>query len=352
MTTPRYVPILAVERGQLSGLAATTDAVKAELTPLFDVLPLDLRVGDDVRDRAARALTGRIKAIQEAWGGGPPRDAYLDCRTGRGDERLTDGRVHLAYLLDEARERGLSLIPVTGLRRPLSYQLAVADAASDDGRGACLRVELADLRDPSVIESRVETFLAAVWLPPESIDLVIDLDEIGHAHQTLLEVTARAVLAPLARLAPWRSVTVAGSAASVHAPERTVARTEWLLWRALVGSSPLGRQLRFGDYGPRWHATRADEAPSPADRARDGHWFHYTHDTEWLVLDSRSRDDDGDVPTLGDIERQPEFLGVSHCAGDAKLVACPPGTCSDPAVWHAAATTHHLTTVVEQLAHV
>jgi hypothetical protein len=263
MMRPAYVPILPVESSQLAGLAATSEAVKASLTPLFDVLTLGPELADG-GGGPARALTRRLDAIAAAWG---DRRAYLDCRTGRGDERLIDGRVHLAHLFDEERERKLKLVPVTGLQRPMPYQLAVADAASDRDRGACLRLELADLRDPAHIDVAVQSFLVSHRFSPELLDLLVDLGEIGQTRPALLEVTARAVLAPLWRLAPWRSVTLAASAPPplVEGPSVTAARTEWMLWRMIAESSPLGHRLRFGDHAA-YVPERADWAAAATTR--------------------------------------------------------------------------------------
>jgi hypothetical protein len=260
-----YVPILAVEPGQLAGLAATSDAVKAALTPLFDVLSLGPQFADG-GGGVAMALTRQLDAIVAAWG---DRRAYLDCRIGRGDERLADGRVHLAHLFDLARDRRLRLVPVTGLQRPMPYQLAVADAASDPDRGACLRLELADFREPWRVDAGVQEFLEAHRLSPEMLDLLVDLGDIGQTGLALLEVTAWAVLGPLIRLAPWRSVTLA-TAAPTPALEghATASRTELMLWRMVAESSPLGHKLRFGDH--------AAGAPDLADRAAAATTRHLT----------------------------------------------------------------------------
>lgn len=327
-----YVPILGAEHEHLAGLAATSELVKGSLTPLFDV-PAPADRDDD----AELLLETWVEAIEHAWG--RDRVAYLDCNGARGSDRLADGRVHLAYVLDAGRERGLPIVPVTGLRRSSAYQLAVADAAHDDGRGACLRLQLPDFQSPETVTARVEQFLETLLLAPERIDVVVDLDEIGPVAHALLEVTVRAVLVPLARLAPWRSLTLAGAAGLGHAggngAARTVARTEWLLWRALatepVALGTSGARLRFGDYG------RA--AARGADR-----WLHYTHDAEWLVLDP------ADGPAVRALPRRPEFHGAAHCAGDACFAHLAAGQRPDPTVWRAAATTHHLTTVVEQIA--
>src|SRR5689334_18987840 len=172
---PIYVPILPVEPSQLAGLAATSEEVKASLTPLFDVVSFGPELADG-GGGVERALSRQLDAIASAWG---DRRAYLDCRTGRGDERLPDGRVHLAHLFDDEQARGLRLVPVTGLQRPTAYQLAVAAAASERERGACLRLELADLGDRWRIDTCVHSFLAAQRLAPEMLDLLVDIGEIG-----------------------------------------------------------------------------------------------------------------------------------------------------------------------------
>jgi hypothetical protein len=376
-----YVPILAAERSQLAGLAATTDAVKDHLTPLFAVPPLHRVPGDpgtspDRTTEPPRApdahLARVVDAVAAAFG---RRRAYLDCEA-VDHRRVADGRLAAAVLLDEARLRDLALVPVTGLRRSAAHQLAVADAASMDGRGACLRLQLPDFADLERLPDRVHALVDQLGVTPEEVDVLVDLGRVAAAEEPrVLTVAARAVLAPLRRAARWRTLAVAagggrppraaGSANGVNgakganggprpaADVERVPRTEWLLWRTLAADAPA---LGFGDYaGP---GAGGDDAGGPAaDRRND--WLGYARDAEWLVVraaepaDAPARDDP--APPLAALARRPEFYGAAHCAGDARLAdgaARAAGGAADArlAEWRAAAVTHHLTVTVEGIA--
>ncbi|GJG86292.1 hypothetical protein tb265_14730 [Gemmatimonadetes bacterium T265] len=390
-----YVPILVTDAGRLGGLAAAPDAAKARLTPLLDVTP--------PRGRPLEVhLDALVEAIAGAFGARPALVDARDAGSERGDDcaRTADGRVHLAYLLDAARARGLALVPVTGLRRPDAYQLAVADAAQIDRRGVALRLQRPDFRDPATLHARARAVLDVLTIEPEAVDLVLDFGGVTAGHLAAYEATARAVLAALTCDVAWRSVTIAAATqllALGRGPERgprAVPRTDWLLWRALTAGAdavpPLAAYaragaLRFGDYGPLLYGPY----PVRADRAAE--WVGYAHGAEWIVSDvvgdahradgprheARSRDGARhDVAVRadgcwGDARRPARGRRASSAAAHAEVIGGaavwpepPPdawptsnGAASDlrrsaaeRATWRAAAVTHHLTVAVEQLA--
>jgi hypothetical protein len=367
-----YVPILAAERSRLAGLAATTDAVKNRLTPLFDVAALAPAAGNALPEPGGadleRALAEVVDAVAAAFG---RRRAYLDCEAV--DQRwVDDGRLVAAWLLDEARTRGLALVPVTGLRRSDAHQLAASDAASVDGRGVCLRLQLPDFADLDTLPERVHALVDALGVVPDQVDLLVDLGRVAAAESPVLAVAARAVLSPLRRAARWRNVALAAAGcAQPRAPRRAggarraaevdrVPRTEWLLWRALAADAPA---LGFGDYaGLGGEGSSAPRPTSPADAC--GEWLGYARDAEWLVVradaaaDAAVRDCADAPPPLAALATRPEFYGVAHCAGDAGLVAVRDADARTPAssrdatlvAWRAAAVTHHLTVTVEGIA--
>jgi hypothetical protein len=194
-----------------------------------------------------------VDAVAAAFG---PRRAYLDAGS-IDHRRVDDGRATAAWLFDGARARGLAIVPVTGLRRSAAYQLAVAEAASVDDRGVCLRLELPDLADLDDLPERVHTLVDLLGVPPEQVDLLVDLGHVAAAESRVLIVAARGVLSPLRRAAGWRSVALAATACTLNgtpaaagparsgAPTDHPARTEWLLWRTLAADAPA---LGFGDY--------------------------------------------------------------------------------------------------------
>ncbi len=357
-----YVPILAAERSRLAGLAATTDVVKDRLTPLFDVPALDAMTGTATPTPAnadlERGLAEVLDAVAVAFG---RRRAYLDCEA-VDHCRMDDGRLVAAWLLDEARPRALTFVPVTGLRRSEAHQLAVGDAASVDRRGVCLRLQLPDFADLDALPERVHALVDALGVAPEQVDLLVDLGRVAADESQVLAVAARAVLSPLRRAARWRTVALAAAGGvqprpAVKAAIERVPRTEWLLWRTLAADAPT---LGFGDYaGLGGGDGRAVRPATPS--ATDGEWLGYARDAEWLVL--RAPADAADAPAdapppLAALPARPEFSGVTHCAGDAGLVAVRDADARAPAAsrdatlvaWRAAAVTHHLTVTVEGIA--
>lgn len=377
-----YLPILVADRSRLDGLAAATDEVKARLTPLFEV-PAHECGARDAPSRAAleARLVALLDGIAAAFG---ERRALLDATAG-GAHRAADGRVYAAWLLDAARARGLSLVPVTGLCRSAAHQLAVADAASTDGRGACIRLQLPDFANIDTLPGRVHALADVLAVGPERLDLIVDFGAVGVEQLPVLTVAARAVLSPLRRAARWRSLTLAASQplprpAAAGAPA-AVPRTEWLLWSTLVGESARPGEpgdpsaLRFGDYaGPGDRLPAADDGRTAAGSPADG-WLGYARETEWIVVQTGDAagdpvwtaergpggEADGDATAaLVTLPDRPEFYGPLHCAGDARLAAGaadeyarvavrPAASLATLASWRSAAVTHHLTVTVEQL---
>ena len=412
-----YVPILATDPSRLEGLAATPDVVKHRLTPLLEITPPPRNGSRHAAPHVASLplphhavshapleahLDGIVGAIADAFGARPAFVDACDAGSERGDDcaRTTGGRIHLAYLLDEARVHGLTLIPVTGLRRPDAYQLAVADAASVDRRGVALRLQRPDFRDPDALDVRVLAVLDALEAASSDADLVIDFGGVTSGHLAAHTATARRVLTVLTRDLAWRSVTIAAATqllADGRGPTRgprAVPRTDWLLWRSLttgVGAVPALDQyaragaLRFGDYGPLLYG------PHPVRPGSAAEWVGYAHGAEWLVRDvvgegargagasggvagadvSRPDGPRADAP-WNDAPRRRSMRVVRESAvarvdatdaapwpddrrNDMRADPLDPSTdprrgAAERATWRAAAVTHHLTVAVEQLA--
>jgi hypothetical protein len=253
-----YVPILSARAGRLAGLAACSEVVKGRITPLFDVPRAAGPRPDDAGAAAAaleQHLAATVGAVAAAFG---PRRAYLDGADLDG-VRVADGRAAAAWLHDEARTRGLPLVPVTGVRRSDPYQLAVAEAAGVDAGGACVRLQMPDLADLDALPERVHALADALGLAPESLDLFVDLGRTTAAESRMLVVAARGVLSTLRRAARWRSLSLAAAVEPPRGAPRpddsflsgplAPAHDAWMLWRTVAADDPAS--LGFGDYvGP------------------------------------------------------------------------------------------------------
>lgn len=329
-----YVPILALVRSQLDGLAAAADAVKDALTPLFDVvLPECPRRGAPARrrvDQPETYLGALLDAVAGAFG---RRPAFLDCPAGE-CHRTPDGRLYTAWLFDAARLRGLTLVPVTGLRRPAAHQLAVADATSADRRGVCVRLELPDFADLDALADRVHALVDRLGVAPDQVDVLVDFGRAA-VDESLAVIAARGVLLPLQRVARWRSVTVATGGCGDGA------------------TATGGRALRYGDYG----GMREDPRTDPC-----GEW---RADPRGAASDTAPRAGGPNATCAGQTDEPPAYARATgwratsrRYAGDARLVTAPLGdarpterrAAGGRVASRAAAVTHHLTVTVEQLA--
>jgi hypothetical protein len=251
--------------------------------------------------------------------------------------RVDDGRATAAWLFDGARARGLAIVPVTGLRRSAAYQLAVAEAASVDDRGVCLRLELPDLADLDDLPERVHTLVDLLGVPPEQVDLLVDLGHVAAAESRVLIVAARGVLSPLRRAAGWRSVALAATACTLNGtpaaagPARSGAPTDH---PAAHRVAPLAHARR------RRSRARLRRLRGPRRKWRGRHTAHARGVHEPAARDRSAR------------RRPPRGRRRVHRAAPRRRVAARATTTPDaPSIdGYAAAVARHLTIVVEGIA--
>jgi len=234
----RYVPILRFKAGERTALEKLSPAARNDVVPLMMLAP-DQYVSKKATKKAPAVPSPAYFAQQMtyAWGAAP---FYLDATA----LAPSPGGHPLAAIAAQARAVGLSLIPSTTLGASPQYHAAVAAAASTDGRGVALRIDLSELAQ--------STHWVPGWsFPLDHTDLIIDLGEVGAA--VALGATLNPSFLGLAGGANWRSVTVAGTnipsnfqgfAAGLY----PLPRAELSLWQSLTSAS-LPYRLDFGDYG-------------------------------------------------------------------------------------------------------
>ena len=234
----RYVPILRFKAGERKALEKLSAAGKVDVLPLMVLAP-DQYVAKKATSVAA-AVPSPAYFVQQmgyAWSGAP----YLLDATA-----LPAGPSGhpLAAIALAARAAGHMLIPATTLGASSAYQAAALAAATTDGRGIALRIDLSELAQ--------STHWAPSWtFPMSETDLVIDLGEVGAA--TALGTALDPAFLGLSGAGHWRSVTVAGTNMpsnfqGVAAGLFPLPRAELALWQRLNTIS-LPYRLDFGDYG-------------------------------------------------------------------------------------------------------
>jgi hypothetical protein len=352
----QYVPIIKGRRGEYRALATLAPDVMARLTPIIEIPPIDWDHENETPMRTVDAHVGRVApALQQAWG--VSRSFFVDGLWIEDAGLMANGRHPLVFIVDEARERGLQPVPVTGMSRSPEYQAAVAEVAAQDGLGYCLRLESNDL--PQVAE--LHQALEELGLPGvlANIDLVIDLKELPMTQIGPLGMVARAVLTTLPALQEWRSLTLAGAGFPMNLSGQSaltasmIPRTEYRIWGELIAADPPVRLPSFGDYAIA-HPQPADVDPRIMRMSAN---LRYTVEQDWLVVKGRNTKQHGNEEFRALCQwliTQPSYRGPDFSWGDGAIHRCATGVDGpgNPTTWRQIGTSHHLTQVVRQLANV
>lgn len=263
----------------------------------------------------------------------------------------------LTFLLGACRDRNVQVVPVTGLDRPAAFQQAIAAAVAGDELGVCVRLTPEDL-ERAHFDGDLHRTIQQVGGGAGSTDLVLDLGPIMPTQQAATTMAARAMIQATPHIEGWRSVILAATAFPENLqgfpPESTSTRprTEWLVWRNLVGpAGNLVRQPSFSDYAIA-HPSVLDLDPRIMRMSAN---LRYTIDHEWLILKGRDTRQYGheqfnDLCAL--LVARPEYSGQDFSWGDNYIHQCANGNAGpgNAMMWRRAGTSHHLTFVVNQIA--
>jgi T4 beta protein len=350
-----YVPILKGKAGEYGALRQLAAGPKSRLTPIIEIPPIpwdykNNQPGKTIDDH----LKDAAKKIDLAWDS--ERALFADVGA-LSEERMRDGRHPLGYLFDTARDRGLELIPVSGLNRDSGYQGAVRQIVARDERGVCVRLEGNDFEDVTELAERLESYLAFLEVVPSMVDVVIDFKEIATAAAPTF-VAAKSILETLPKVNEWRTLTWAGSAfprnltAFGANQDGAWPRTEWQVWTSLfLRRQKLPRLPTFGDYGI--NHPEFDEVDPRIVRMSAN--LRYTVERDWLIFKGRNVKNYG-YEQFNELCRRlvsrPEYSQAKFSWGDEYISLCAlnldgPGNAT---TWRKVGTSHHLTYVAEQIA--
>lgn len=356
ITLKHYVPILKGKLGEFRALQNLESATKEALTPLVEVVPIRW---DHKKKKPAKTIDDHLATlpsrIQNAWG--TERPLLLD---GFSVEDETTGKNldSLTHLFNACRQKGVSLIPVTGLDRNLQYQAGVARAIAQDHLGCCLRMTNSDWPKGSFPSSTVARLLKKVGVKPSDSDLLIDLGPINEDRVGPLTLLARTLLQAVPKPDQWRSLILAGSAFPAFLTDvrqnsiSPTPRAEWTIWNDLAtANTDLPRLPTFGDY-----AIAHPETPDLDFRFITMiPNIRYTCKEEWLIVRGRNpKNSTGSQyrALCQSLIRQNQWQKKSHCWGDTFIQQCASkqGGPGNATTWRAVGTNHHLTFVANQIA--
>ncbi|MGE0774449.1 MAG: hypothetical protein AB7L36_05340, partial [Sphingomonadaceae bacterium] len=166
MTIPNYyVPLLRWRAGEYRALKRLSDACRQRTVPLIEALPPDYDFAlRQPKKHIDEQLKPFAKQIEDHW---PNRPALVDAVQIEAPARMGDGRHPLTFIFDDARAKGLALVPVTALDRDAGYQQSVQTIVAADVRGVGLRCGLEEALDPD-FEANVLAHLALLGAPPNT----------------------------------------------------------------------------------------------------------------------------------------------------------------------------------------
>jgi hypothetical protein len=353
-----YVPVLRWKRAEKHALCELfrhgTDTTR--LTPLIEIVPTAF---DPQRSGKAKSvddvLSQTADDILNYWG---LDRVFVDLWLLPPEVRSINGRHPFETLGEHARQRQLSLIPVTGLdrSRDASYQSAVASLLRTDHLGGCIRLQLNDMQR-SNLQSNLDRLLVNLNLSPEKVDLLVDCQIVANSSPDFASLCAR-----IPYLHRWRTFTVAsgnfprdltGFAVGLHKLERL----DWLTWRdQVIGTSVVPRRPSYGDYTIQ-HPIYVEPPPGANPSAS----IRYTSDEHWLIMRGESVRNVGhkQYPALAQLLCElDEFCGANFSYGDSyiqerSLELEKPGGIKKPGsveTWLRAGINHHLAFVMHQIA--
>lgn len=350
-----YVPILRWKKAEQTALAQLYDHDSICITPLVELVPENF-IRKDVKGHSIKLSSNEVTnkvvgQLYKYWG---ERPFFIDLWL-LSKDILNNGPSHfLAMLGQYASILKLSLIPVTGLARGSPYQSAVRTVLSIHNQGVCLRLSREDIKRPTLAKD-INTVLSFLKLPPELVDLIVDLQIIDSSvptFNTLCEL--------IPSINKWRNFIVASGAFpedlsglkknDIH----RLGRTDWISWRdQAITKTSVTRMSIYSDYTIQ-HALYLQREGSLHYSAS----IRYTADNYWVIMrgeDVFRRDGPGfeqwpaQAILLCDL---PEYCEEKFSYGDKyiKEMSVQLKKTGNIVTWLKAGINHHMTFVVRQLA--
>lgn len=353
-THRHYVPILKWKQGEYQALSRLANVVKDNLTPLLEIPP----VGYDFETETARRsiddhLRDFGKRLKAKW---QTRPCFVDTKLIDPATRMADGRHFIEVIFELARNERCRAIPVVSLSNDPASLATTAAVIRADGRGVALRLTLLDFDLPD-LSAEIERIQAALGVGYADAHLIIDVEAPNFRPTVVFVQMMLTCIQMVPMLNRWQTFTVAGTSypatiAGLDPPFQEIPRTEWLIYRALVGRLGAGTRIpSFGDYA----VAHPDLVELDMRIIKPFAKLRYTSDDFWYIGKGAN------VRTQGFLQyrqlcqtlmAQPYFNGLGYSVGDDYIAACAQGTVAtgNLTTWVWVSTNRHLTKVVNDLA--
>lgn len=348
-----YVPILKWKRGEQNALATLSTTTKSNLTPLIEVAPMDWDfVNDQYKKTIDEHLNNYGESISNCWNDNRP--LFLDLLWIDPNERMANGDHPLTHILNDCRNNGVNIIPVTGTDRDIDYQNAVRNAYYQDGLGICLRLVDNDFED---IQNNIDNTLSPLGITPDKVDLLIDYKYTNPSIKSRTIIFLSGLLNNIPYINEWRNIILAGTSMPENLSDIStntideIERAEWIIWNRFYNQQiKVNRLPVFGDYAI------AHPEPFTADPRliRMSANIRYTAEDKFIIFKGTQLRKTGSSQyhnLATQLINHPEYSGQTFSSGDQYIYDVAnmqdgPGNATN---WRQAGTNHHLEFIVNSL---
>jgi len=327
----RYVPLFRSKSGEAAALFHLNVAAKDRIFPIFN---LTKSVSGSFASEVGKAWAGRHLGLSGQFN-------YKENGSGADFQRV----------FAELTSAGVNVVPTIAFGAPAEYAEIVWAITRSAGTGLAVKVRTGDLQ-------QVAAWLAANGQQPQDVDLVLTVGHIPDIGEGVVDDAVLHTLQQLRLPLPWRSITLAASAApkdmsSMKLGHNAVPRLDWLLWQKL--HPQVDFQLDYGDCGISHPGMK--DAPGFAMAAATVS-VRYTTDSEWIVLKGRPIKGTTrvDMPKqykqhAATLVAAPQFGGVANCWGDGRIPQIASGAISagNRRSWVELGANRHLSLVADRL---
>lgn len=340
-----YVPVLKVKRAEKAALAAVGSKMPGTVTPLLEV----------VERKSDRTSSAHLDTTFDRLAQSVSKSArcFLDTR-----ELVPDGDTAAEAVFVRAKAEGIDFVPVVGLTRKVGNAPAIKHGED----GVALRLTRDEL-EAGNLAGAISSFLVANHLSPATVDLIMDMGDVGPLIPVGVSALATGFLNAVPNHGGWRTFTLSGCAfpKSMGGFARNAAslvdRSEWIGWRngLYAKRTALSRLPTFSDCGIQH--LRGVEGFDPKIMAASA-CARYTVSDSWLLVKGESTKKTRAGLQFPKIANRiisnvhgPLFQGAMHCLGCANIRDAALGApkLGSPEAWRRIGTIHHIATVLKDL---
>lgn len=328
----RYVPILKSKSGEVNALHHLDALSRSRTVPLIRL--------------TTRPPAGFAANLAATWSGLP---LILN---GNFNSAATGVTSAFNAAFTHLGNSGVSVIPNVSPHATPQYLAAVVPLVGRYAPGLAVAAKLSDLRT-------IQTWITGHGWQTATTDLIVILDDVAdYDPPTYQGFVAHSIATAIPSIAPWRSVTLAASAAprdygGLATGETLVPRLDWLLWQNVSAALPF--EMDYGDY-----ATLNPDLTDPPGVAMVNATVsvRYSIDSDWIIRKGTRTNGPGGQPMgpqyrahAAALAANPLFGGLGGCWADSEITRIASGTGGpgNRGTWASIGVNRHICLVTDRL---